>query len=131
MEKFINFFYFLIDMGKREIKGQLPLALILILLVVPFVISISPDEKLTTTGVGTASGSGQLGSLENTAKERAYDRAKDDAKAICDGMDPSKKAKDITDRGDADYSCPGPNISNLKGEYTLVKCKATIAFSCK
>lgn len=118
-------------MKKRDVNGQLPLALVLILLIVPLVLSISPDGKLTTTGFGTASGSGQLASLENTAKERAYDKAVIDAKAICKGMDPPKKADDITDRGDADYSCPGPNISNLQGEYTLVKCSAKISFSCK
>ncbi|MBT4732153.1 hypothetical protein HOB87_09325 [Candidatus Woesearchaeota archaeon] len=80
------------------------------------------------TSTETASGHKNLDSLETAARLKAKERAKLDAREICDAQ--GEKIK-YPKSPKTKYTCPGPNIMDLDGYYLQVLCTATIPYICK
>ena len=113
-------------------KMSVVVSFLLIILFSSFVASyqlnVEENQIKSQTGIGVAGGDKNLDSLENTAKEYAKDRAKLEAKAICGVQDKNIK---YLKSPKTKYTCPGPNIMDLDGNYLQVLCTATIPYICK
>ena len=113
-------------------KMSVVVSFLLIILFSSFVASyqlnVEENQIKSQTGIGVAGGDKNLDSLENTAKEYAKDRAKLEAKAICGVQDKNIK---YLKSPKTKYTCPGPNIMALDGNYLQVLCTATIPYICK
>jgi hypothetical protein len=113
-------------------KMSVVVSFLLIILFSSFVASyqlnVEENQIEFQTGIGTASGSKHLDSLETVAKASAKKRAKLEAKPICDAQ--GKNIKYLKSPK-TKYTCPGPNIMDLDGNYLQVLCTATIPYICK
>ena len=113
-------------------KMSVVVSFLLIILFSSFVASyqlnVGENQIEFQTGIGTASGHKNLDSLETAAKESAKERAKLEAKAICGVQDKNIK---YLKSPKTKYTCPGPNIMDLDGNYLQVLCTATIPYICK
>ena len=113
-------------------KMSVVVSFLLIILFSSFVASyqlnVGKGDIKFRTGTGVAGGNKNLDSLEKTAKEYAEDRAISQAKAICDAQDLNFKP---LKKPETKYTCPGPNIMDLDGNYLQVLCTATIPYICK
>ena len=113
-------------------KMSVVVSFLLIILFSSFVASyqlnVGENQIEFQTGIGTASGHKNLDSLETAAKESAKERAKLEAKAICEGQEENIK---YLKTPETKYTCPGPNIMDLDGNYLQVLCTATIPYICK
>ena len=113
-------------------KMSVVVSFLLIILFSSFVASyqlnVGENQIEFQTGIGTASGNKHLDSLETAAKASAKERAKLEAREICDGQ--GEKIKYLKSPK-TEYTCPGPNIMGLDGNYLQVLCTATIPYICK
>ena len=113
-------------------KMSVVVSFLLIILFSSFVASyqlnVGKGDIEFQTSTETASGSKHLDSLETAAKASAKERAKLEAREICDGQ--GEKIKYLKSPK-TEYTCPGPNIMDLDGNYLQVLCTATIPYICK
>ena len=113
-------------------KMSVVVSFLLIILFSSFVASyqlnVGENQIEFQTGIGTASGHKNLDSLETAARLKAKERAKLDAREICDAQ--GEKIK-YPKSPKTKYTCPGPNIMDLDGNYLQVLCTATIPYICK
>ena len=113
-------------------KMSVVVSFLLIILFSSFVASyqlnVGKGDIEFQTSTETASGHKNLDSLETAARLKAKERAKLDAREICDAQ--GEKIK-YPKSPKTKYTCPGPNIMDLDGYYLQVLCTATIPYICK
>ena len=113
-------------------KMSVVVSFLLIILFSSFVASyqlnVGKGDIEFQTSTETASGHKNLDSLETAARLKAKERAKLEAKAICGVQDKNIK---YLKSPKTKYTCPGPNIMDLDGNYLQVLCTATIPYICK